>query len=329
MAKEVNGKRYYWLKLQDDFFTSKRIKKLRKIAGGDTYTIIYLKMQLLAMKNNGILEFSGLESTFAEELALDLDEEPDNVQMTVNYLLTTGLMETSDNIRFFVPYAVENTGSEGSSAARVRKHRAEKALHCNTQVTPMKQICNGEKEIEKEIEKELDIDAAGAASNQQQQQQKIGRTMRDAALSYIATTYEANIGSIAPAEFDLIRCWAVGYDGGLVVAVIKDACLRKKKSARYIDTVLRKCAQDGVLTAVDYQARLDMREQQNTATGKSNRNSAQAGRSASKSESFMADMAAIYQEFEGRNGNDRAGYGANHGTVAQQLAERGAVSGHG
>ena len=40
METEKSGKRYYWLKLQDDFFKSKRIKKLRKIAGGDTYTII-------------------------------------------------------------------------------------------------------------------------------------------------------------------------------------------------------------------------------------------------------------------------------------------------
>ena len=152
MATEKSGKRYYWLKLQDDFFKSKRIKKLRKIAGGDTYTIIYLKMQLLAMKNNGVLEFTGLENTFAEELALDLDEEPDNVNVTINFLLSTGLMETSDNVRYFVPYAVENTGSEGASAARVRRHRCEKALQCNADVTPVKQTCNGEIEIEKEIE---------------------------------------------------------------------------------------------------------------------------------------------------------------------------------
>ena len=36
-------KKYYWLKLKDDFFNSREIKKLRRIAGGDTYTIIYLK----------------------------------------------------------------------------------------------------------------------------------------------------------------------------------------------------------------------------------------------------------------------------------------------
>lgn len=153
---ETGGKRYYWLKLQDDFFTSKRIKKLRKIAGGDTYTIIYLKMQLLAMKNNGMLEYTGLESTFAEELALDLDEEPENVSVTINFLLSCGLLETNDNVEYFVPYAVANTGSETSSAKRVREFRTRKALQCNTDVTPVKQNCNGEKE--KEIETETEID---------------------------------------------------------------------------------------------------------------------------------------------------------------------------
>ena len=44
------GKRYYWLKLPDDFFRQKPIKKLRRIAGGDTYTIIYLKMLLVYLE---------------------------------------------------------------------------------------------------------------------------------------------------------------------------------------------------------------------------------------------------------------------------------------
>ena len=48
------AKRYYWLKLKDDFFTSKEIKKLRRVAGGDTYTIIYQIMLLLAIKSDGM-----------------------------------------------------------------------------------------------------------------------------------------------------------------------------------------------------------------------------------------------------------------------------------
>ena len=157
MATEKSGKRYYWLKLQDDFFKSKRIKKLRKIAGGDTYTIIYLKMQLLAMKNNGVLEFTGLENTFAEELALDLDEEPENVAVTVNYLLSCGLLETDNETQYFVPYAVENTGCEGAAAKRMREMRARKASQCYADVTPVLQERYGEKEKELEIEIDKEI----------------------------------------------------------------------------------------------------------------------------------------------------------------------------
>ena len=149
------GKRYYWLKLHDDFFDSKRIKKLRKMAGGDTYTIIYLKMQLLAMKTDGILKWTGLEPNISDELALDLDESPEDVNVTLSYLLACGLAETSDDINFFFPFAVSNTGSEGASAKRVRDHRDRvKALQCNTEVTQVKQMCNVE--IEKEKEKEIE-----------------------------------------------------------------------------------------------------------------------------------------------------------------------------
>ena len=155
----AEGKRYYWLKLYDDFFGSLRIKKLRKMAGGDTYIIIYLKMQLKAMKSEGVLRFKGVEADFVEELALDLDEEPDNVRVVLAYLVSCGLCETSDNINFFLPYSVENTGSETASAQRVRDFRAKQSLQCNTDVTQVKQLGNGEIDTRdrykiQEIEKE-------------------------------------------------------------------------------------------------------------------------------------------------------------------------------
>ena len=155
----AEGKRYYWLRLHDDFFDSKRIKKLRKMAGGDTYTIIYLKMQLLAMKTEGILKWTGLEDSIADELALDLNEEADDVKVTLTYLIHCGLAETSDNINFFFPYAISNTGSENASAQRVREYRErQKALQCNTDVTQVKQICNAEIEKEKDIDIEIEKD---------------------------------------------------------------------------------------------------------------------------------------------------------------------------
>jgi len=157
------AKKYYWLKLHEGFFRDKKIKKLRKIAGGDTYTVIYLKMQLLSLKNDGKLYFDSVEDGFAEELALELDEEVENVKVTLAFLFSNGLIEEVEEDSFILPETVKSIGGESSSAPRVRKHRAkkkellpqpenQKMLHCNATVT------NGNTELEKELEKEKEIE---------------------------------------------------------------------------------------------------------------------------------------------------------------------------
>lgn len=157
-------KRYFWLKLHKDFFQRKEIKRLRKIAGGDTYTIIYLKMLLRSIMSDGKLYFDGLEDDFASELALDLDEKEENVQITIQYLLKSGLLEMCSDEEYYLPDTKDSTGCETAVAVRVRRHREkQKALQCNADVTQMKHLCNGEKEKElekdKEIEKEIDSSA--------------------------------------------------------------------------------------------------------------------------------------------------------------------------
>nr|DAI19028.1 MAG TPA: replisome organizer protein [Caudoviricetes sp.] len=152
-------KRYFWLKLHKDFFQRKEIKRLRKIAGGDTYTIIYLKMLLRSIMSDGKLYFDGLEDDFASELALDLDEKEENVQITVQYLLKSGLLEMCSDEEYYLPDTKDSTGCETAAASRMRKCRAKKEqLECNN-VTPMLQNGYGEieKELEKEIEKEIEI----------------------------------------------------------------------------------------------------------------------------------------------------------------------------
>ena len=149
-------KRYFWLKLHKDFFQRKEIKRLRKIAGGDTYTIIYLKMLLRSIMSDGKLYFDGLEDDFASELALDLDEKEENVQITIQYLLKSGLLEMCSDEEYYLPDTKDSTGCETAVASRVRKHRErKKALQCNTDVTQVKHLCNGEIEKEKELHKEL------------------------------------------------------------------------------------------------------------------------------------------------------------------------------
>jgi len=176
-----SGKRYFWLKLKEDFFQSKRIKKLRNMAGGDTYLIIYLKLQLKAMKTDGVITFDHLENDIATELALDLDESADDVAATMLYLLHCGLAESSDNEAFFFPYAIENVGSENSSAQRVREYRErQKALQCNASETQMKRICNGE--IEKEIDKDIPPISPTGGNGSDDKPKKKTRSKRDNAV---------------------------------------------------------------------------------------------------------------------------------------------------
>lgn len=80
----ADGKKYYWLKLKNGFFDSLQVKKLRRIAGGDTLTIIYLKLLLYTMSSEGVIEYKGIESTPGEEIALA--EEIADVRITVEQL---------------------------------------------------------------------------------------------------------------------------------------------------------------------------------------------------------------------------------------------------
>lgn len=166
----MSNKKYYWLKLKENFFTDKTIKKLRKIAGGDTYTIIYLKLLLKATETDGKLYFDGVEDTFADEIALDIDEDTENVKVTLMYLIKCGLLVEVSDYEMELTRINEMIGSETNKAELMRKKRArDKKLH-EQKVTMLPDVTETvtmlpdvtkvlpyiEKEKEKEIEKEKD-----------------------------------------------------------------------------------------------------------------------------------------------------------------------------
>lgn len=162
---EDNDKKYFWLQLHDDFFSSKRIKKLRKLSAD--FLIIYLKLQLLSLKNNGVLIFSGIENTFAEELSLEIDEDADKIQVTLAYLQSCNLLIPQDQNEFFLPYVEKCTGSVKNDAhtreltrLRVQKYREKQKALTDTELQERYSnvTCNTEIEIEKDIEKEKEIE---------------------------------------------------------------------------------------------------------------------------------------------------------------------------
>lgn len=146
-------KKYYWLKLPADFFQSKQIKKLRRIAGGDTYTIIYLKMLLKSLQDEGRLYYEGVEDSFADEIALDIDENPDDVKVTVQFLMSSGLM-TDNGSEAMLEQMPAMIGSETASAERKRRQRSKFAENRDNVTLNRDIVQRSHIEIEKDIDKE-------------------------------------------------------------------------------------------------------------------------------------------------------------------------------
>lgn len=215
----ADNKRYFWLKLKDDFFRQKEIKKLRKIAGGDTYTIIYLKMLLKSLSNDGVLYFEGVENDFIEELALDIDEHEENVAVTVQFLISHGiLVEVSDD-EYLLTTCADMVGSESASAKRMRKHRKlietqqsyalpshsdSDVTNCDIRVT----TCDTEKE--KEIYK--DIDNINCASDNALQEKKPSKVSIDNFFERIWKLYPNKKGKGQISDTKKGVLYSIGYD---------------------------------------------------------------------------------------------------------------------
>lgn len=163
-------KRYYWLKLKDDFFDEKYIKALRKLPQGDSLVIVYLKMQLKTLKTDGVFRYESILPNCLSELALAIDESEEVTGLALEALVRFGVIERLDNDDLLLVKTQELIGSEGSSAIRKREYRERKKqelLECSGQfkdnVTQkadnVQTVCgnwHGEIEIEKEKRKDID-----------------------------------------------------------------------------------------------------------------------------------------------------------------------------
>ena len=160
MSKE---KKYWWMKMQKDWAKSKKIKKLRRVAGGDTFALIYLEMMLHSIPNFGVLIFEKTEKNLAEQLSIELDEDQENVSIVLNFLFANNLIEEINEDKFLLLEVPNMVGSTSASTERMRRLRArqkllkeqnveDKSVTCDDPVTP----CYVELELDLELELEKD-----------------------------------------------------------------------------------------------------------------------------------------------------------------------------
>lgn len=234
----VKNKRYYWIQLAQDFFKSKEMKLLRKIAGGDTHTIIYLKMMLISLEDGGHIYYDGLADNLAEEIALVIDENVEDIKITLIFLESKGLLTRNSDRDYFLEQVPEMVGSETASARRVRKFRENQlALQCNNDVTKRNGDIDIEKDIDTEIEKDVDENP----------------------VALIVEEYQSRIAQLDGTQFEILKEFITldGMEAKVVLKAIGLAADNGKRNFSYIRAILTNWKNDGVLTiaAVDERER--------------------------------------------------------------------------
>ena len=132
------GRRFYWLKLPEDFFRRGYIRRLRGREDGDRLVLVYLEILLAALKTEGVLTADSPED-FAEDLALELFEDASDVETVLDYLSERGKIAIVDDDKYQLMDCEDMTGSETDSARRKRNERrkeTEQTPYAATEIAP-------------------------------------------------------------------------------------------------------------------------------------------------------------------------------------------------
>lgn len=146
------NKRFFWLKLKEDFFEDDTIQWIEEQKNGKEYTLFYLKMCLKSLKTDGsLIRFVG-ENVIPydmEFLAKITNTDIDTVVVAMELFKKIGLVAVYETGEIYINRIKEMAGSETDKAEAMRISRAKNKLGNN--VTGSYQNVNQSIEKEKEI----------------------------------------------------------------------------------------------------------------------------------------------------------------------------------
>lgn len=122
------SKKYYWLKLQHDFFERDEIKIIEAMDNGKDYIIFYMKLLLKSIKTEGELRFSDTIPYNEKMLATITDTNIDIVRSALKMFIELHLIERWSDATLYMIETQNMIGSETDAAKRMRRYRERKAL---------------------------------------------------------------------------------------------------------------------------------------------------------------------------------------------------------
>ena len=158
-----DNKKYYYLRLKDNFFDSDELKILESMKDGYLYSNILLKLYLRSLKNDGKLVVNDRIPYNAEMLASVTGHQVGTIKQALSMFKELGLIEILENGAIYM-LDIQNFIGKGSTEAdrqrlydrRISDERKQKKL---TQSRNLEEILEkSPPEIELELKKEIKIE---------------------------------------------------------------------------------------------------------------------------------------------------------------------------
>ena len=163
-----DNKKYYYLRLKDNFFDSDELKILESMKDGYLYSNILLKLYLRSLKNDGKLVVNDRIPYNAEMLASVTGHQIGTVKQALSIFKDLGLIDVLENGAIYMLDIQNFIGRGSSEADRKREYRQRIESDRTNVLTNVRQISDKtppEIEIEIEIEKELEIEKDSSAKS--------------------------------------------------------------------------------------------------------------------------------------------------------------------
>jgi len=154
-----DNKKYYYIKLKDNYFEQDNIKALEAQENGYIYSLIILKLYLKSAKYNGQLKMSDMIPYRPEDveiLAKVLGHDIDHVKEAIRWGVKLGIITILDTKEIWMTEMQNFIGKSSTEADRIREYRNKlKGVQMYNKNTPEIEI-EKDKDIEIELDKEIE-----------------------------------------------------------------------------------------------------------------------------------------------------------------------------
>ena len=229
----ADAKRYYWLKLKENFFDDDVINWIEDQKNGKEYCLFYLKLCLKSLKNNGVLirNVGTLLVPYDMKKLADITNTPeDTVIVAMSLFKKTGLVEVMENGALYLSQLQDMVGSESSWAKKKRDQRLTKGQSED----------NVQQVSDRERERERDRDKSKREEND-----------NSPACEKVVDEFQNVIHPLTNlSDLEMVRALANDYGPEWCVMAIAEARRAKNGNTaflpvKYIGTILRNWKQSG------------------------------------------------------------------------------------